>query len=62
MLVLASLILTGALVSASQTPDVPPREREILMELVAATDSQRCEAYRVRRRPDSLNQATLAWA
>ncbi len=38
MLVLASLTLTAALASGSQTPDVPPREREVLMEFFAATD------------------------
>ncbi len=38
MLVLTTLMLAAALAGASQTPDVPPREREILMEFFAATD------------------------
>lgn len=37
-MLLASLMVMVALASASQAPDVPPREREILMEFFAATD------------------------
>ena len=37
-MLIASLILAATLAGESQSDDVPPREREILMELFAATD------------------------
>lgn len=41
MLELATLIFAASLAGALQTPDVPPREREVLMEFFAATDGER---------------------